>query len=155
MVDASVASAAGQTLHPSSFRSREFIVEVLKISHRIVMTAALAAEWDKHQSLFALRWRAEMRSQVKIVDIVDVENADVRSQVVVSPAVMKDLHLVEAALATDRIVVSLDDRARAELNVDATKDVVWVNAVAGGGHAVYWLRAGAKSLTEWKLGHRP
>jgi hypothetical protein len=116
------------------------------------MTAALAGEWDKHQSRFALRWRADMRSQAKIVDIVDVENADVRSQVTVSPAVIKDLHLVEAALATDKVVVSLDDRARAELNVEATRDVVWVNAVAEGGHALYWLRAGAKPVNEWKLG---
>jgi hypothetical protein len=154
-VDASVASAAGQTLHPSSFRSREFLVEVLKISHRIVMTAALGGEWDKHQSLFALRWRAEMRSQAKIVDMVDVENAGVRSQVAMSPAVMKDLHLVEASLATDRVVVSLDDRARAELRVEATRDVTWVNAVADGGHAIYWLRAGANPVERWKLGHHP
>jgi hypothetical protein len=119
------------------------------------MSAALAGEWDRHQSLFALRWRAEMRSQAKIVDIVDVENADVRSQVTVSPAVMKDLHLVEAALATDKVVVSLDDRARGELNVEATRDIVWVNAVADGGHAVYWLRAGAYPVEEWKLDHHP
>jgi hypothetical protein len=119
------------------------------------MTAALAGEWDKHQSLFALRWRAEMRSQAKIVDIVDVENADIRSQVAMSPAVMKDLHLVEAAIATDKVVVSLDVRARAELSVEATRDVVWVNAVADGGHAIYWLRAGANPVEHWKLGHHP
>ncbi len=118
------------------------------------MTVALAGEWDKHQSLFALRWRAEMRSQAKIVDIGVVENADVRSQVTLSPAVMKDLHLVEAALATDKLVVSLDDRARAELRVEATRDVTWVNAVADGGHAIYWLRAGANPVSHWKLGHQ-
>jgi hypothetical protein len=136
VVDASVASAAGQTLYPSSFRSREFLAEVLKISHRIVMTAALAEEWDKHQSLFALRWRAQMRSQAKIIDFVDVENVDVRSEVTMSLGVMKDLHLVEAALATDKLVVSLDDRA-----------------VADGGHAIYWLRAGANPVERWKLGY--
>ena len=152
-MDASVASAAGQTLHPSSFRSREFLVEVLKIGHRIVMTAALAGEWDKHQSLFALRWRASMRSQAKIVDIVSSENTVVRSQVIMSPAVMKDLHLIEAALATDKLVVSLDDRARGELRVEATKEVTWVNAVAEGGHVIYWLRAGAKPAKRWKLGY--
>jgi hypothetical protein len=119
------------------------------------MTAALADEWDKHQSLFALRWRAEMRSQAKIVDIVDVEHADVRAQVAMTPAVMKDLHLVEASLATDKVVVSLDDRARAELNVEATRDVTWVNAVADGGHAIYWLRGGANPVERWKLGYRP
>lgn len=98
MVDASLASAAGASPHPDSFRSREFLREVLKISHRIVMTGFLAREWDRHQSLFALRWRAEMRSRDKVIDISGIENELVRHQLVMSKAVEKDLHLVEAAL---------------------------------------------------------
>jgi hypothetical protein len=101
-----------------------------------------------------LRWRAQMRIQNKIVDLAATENEDVRRQVTMSPAVQKDLHLVEAALASDKIVVSLDDRAAAQLCVEATQDVVWVNAVAEGGHAIYWLRNGANPVEEWKLGHR-
>jgi hypothetical protein len=89
-------------MHPTSFRSREFLGEVLKISHRMVMTVTLAAEWDRHQSLYAARWRAEMRSRKKVVDIADVQNEEVRRQVPVSSAVQKDLHLIEAALATTR-----------------------------------------------------
>jgi hypothetical protein len=153
VIDASIAFAAGQTQHLSSRRSREFLDEVLKISHRAVMTATLIQEWDSHQSLFASTWRAEMRSRDKIVDLGNVENEQVRQQVRLFKAVLKDLHLVEAALATDKIVVSLDDRAAADLRVDATKHVVWVNAVAEGGHAIYWLRAGAKPKEEWKLGY--
>ncbi|HTA67608.1 MAG TPA: hypothetical protein VK776_05000 [Bryobacteraceae bacterium] len=136
VVDASVASAAGETLHPTSFRSREFLGEVLKISHRVVMTVTLAGEWDRHQSLYAARWRAEMRSRKKVVDIADVQNDEVRRQVPESRAIRKDLHLIEAALATDQIVISLDDRAQTELCVEATQEVTWVNAVAEGGHAI-------------------
>jgi hypothetical protein len=154
VVDASVASAAGQTMHPTSFRSREFLGEVLKISHRMVMTVTLAAEWDRHQSLYAARWRAEMRSRKKVVDIADVQNEEVRRQVPVSSAVQKDLHLIEAALATDQIVISLDDRAQAALRVEATKEVTWVNAVAEGGHVIYWLRDGAPPKNDWKLGYQ-
>lgn len=141
-------------MFPSSFRSREFLSEVLKISHRIVMTADLAKEWDEHQSLYAARWRAEMRSRDKIIDITVVKNDQVRRQLVMTTAVQKDLHLIEAALETDKIVVSLDDRAQAQLRVEATKDVMWVNAVLEGGHAVYWLRNGAPVVEEWKLGHQ-
>src|SRR5271169_6766548 len=118
VVDASVASAAGKTMFPSSFRSREFLSEVLKISHRIVMTADLAEEWDRHESLYATTWRAEMRSRNKIVDLAVEENDEVRRQVSVSKAVEKDLHLIEAALETDKIVISLDDRARAQLRAE-------------------------------------
>ena len=151
VVDASVASAAGETLRPTSFRSREFLGEVLKISHRVVVTVTLAGEWDRHQSLYAARWRAEMRTRNKVVDIADVPNEEVRSQVPSSRAIQKDLHLIEAALATDKVVISLDDRAQADLCVDATKEVTWVNAVAEGGHAIYWLRDGAPPKNEWRL----
>jgi hypothetical protein len=120
----------------------------------MVMTAALAAEWDRHQSLYAMRWRAEMRSRKKIIDIAVVQNEEVRRQVPASRAIQKDLHLIEAALSTDKIVVSLDDRAQAALCVEATKEVTWVNAVAEGGHAIYWLRDGAPSKNEWKLGYQ-
>ncbi|HWY46962.1 MAG TPA: hypothetical protein VNX70_06250 [Bryobacteraceae bacterium] len=118
------------------------------------MTVTLAAEWDRHQSLYAARWRAEMRSRKKVVDIADVQNEEVRRQVPVSSAVQKDLHLIEAALATDQIVISLDDRAQAALRVEATKEVTWVNAVAEGGHVIYWLRDGAPPKNDWKLGYQ-
>jgi hypothetical protein len=131
VVDASVASAAGQTRHPTSFRSREFLGEVLKISHRMVMTATIADEWDRHQSLYATRWRAEMRARNKVIDSSDVQNEEVRRQVRLSKTVQKDLHLIEAALATDQIVISLDDRAQAELCVNATKEVTWVKCSCG------------------------
>src|ERR1700693_6302300 len=116
-VDASVASAAGQTMYPTSFRSREFLGEVLKIRHRLAMTVTLAAEWDRHQSLYAARWRAEMRTRNKVVDIAEVQNEELRRQVPLSAAIQKDLHLIEAALATDRVVISLDDRAQTDLCV--------------------------------------
>ncbi len=95
-----------------------------------------------------------MRSRRKIVDIR--RHRATRSSVSqirdLGGRCLKDLHLIEAALATDRIVVSLDERARRELAVDASKDIVWVNAVLEGGHAVYWLRNGAPDKEEWKLG---
>jgi hypothetical protein len=152
VIDASVGAAAGRTDFPTSRRSRAFLAEVLKISHQVVMTRELAREWDDHETRFSARWRVDMRSRRKVIDLENVENEEVRRQVRSSPAVLKDLHLVEAALATDHIVVSLDERAHRDLAVEATKDVVWVNAAQKGGHAIYWLRNGAPDKEEWKLG---
>jgi hypothetical protein len=129
VIDASVGAAAGQTNFPTSRRSREFLTEVLKISHRAVMTQELAQEWDDHQTRFSRLWRVEMRSRRKVVDLEHVENEQVRSQVRSTKAVLKDLHLIEAALATDNTVISLDDRARHDLAVEATEEIMWVNAV--------------------------
>jgi hypothetical protein len=96
-----------------------------------------------------------MRSKRKVFDLVQVQHEELRTQLNVSlTAIQKDLHLIEAALATDRVVISLDDRARGQLSVEATKDVVWVNAVAEGGHVIYWLNHGANPVEEWKLSYR-
>jgi len=95
-----------------------------------------------------------MRSKRKVIDVAEAENENVRAQLDASaPAVRKDLHLVEAALATDQIVVSLDDQARANLSVEATREVMWINAVDEGGHAVYWLDHGANPVERWMLGY--
>lgn len=84
------------------------------------------------------------------VDYRNVEQGQGRRPI--RKAVKKDLHLVEAALATDETVVSLDERAQADLLLEATAKITWVNANAEGGHAIYWLRRGAKPVKKWQLG---
>ena len=116
------------------------------------MTPLLREEWNRHQSLFARAWLAEMTSKAKVEAIADVRNEELRAQAPSSASAQKDLHLVEAALVTDRIVISLDDRARTELAVDAAAEVMWVHPVDEGGHVIYWLNKGAESVEEWKLG---
>jgi hypothetical protein len=74
-------------------------------------------------------------------------------------ALRKDFHLVEAAIATDRTVVSLDEIVRrllkaAAASVAGIKKVVWVNPDRTAEQAINWLVAGAKPESERMLGHR-
>jgi hypothetical protein len=96
VIDASVASAAGQTMAPASRRCREFLQAFLCISHRAAMTPLLREEWKRHQSLFARARLAAVTSEGKVQAVPDAGRGA----------------LVKAALATDKIVVSLDDTAR-------------------------------------------
>jgi hypothetical protein len=116
------------------------------------MTPALRTEWKSHQSLFAARWLAEMTSKGKIEAVPHFQNEQLRAEAPGTRSAQKDLHLVEAALATDRIVISLDETARAELSVPAAAEVMWVHPVDEGGHVIYWLNKGAETVNEWKLG---
>ena len=159
VIDASLASAAGQSLHPQSRRSRDFLSAVLQICHRAVMTPELIDEWDRNESQFSATWRAEMRSKQKVVDLQGKGNPEIRAQLDAQAfsrslrrSAEKDLHLIEAAVRTDNIVVSLDDRARELLRLEATAKITWVNAVTEGGNAIYWLKRGAKPLKKWQLG---
>src|SRR3984957_2975155 len=109
VIDAPVASAPGLTMNPDSRRCREALQAVLGISHRATMTPLLRLEWKRHQSLFARAWLAEMTSRAKVEGIADVRNEDLRAEAPATASAQKDLHLIEAALATDKIVISLDD----------------------------------------------
>ena len=72
-------------------------------------------------------------------------------------ALLKDFHLVEAAIANDRTVVSLDEIVRrlfkaAAQSVEAIRKVVWVNPVEPAEEAVEWLRGGARAEAARMLG---
>lgn len=74
----------------------------------------------------------------------------------VSDAAAKDLPLVEAALDADRVIVSLDRRAREAyklLTADARqlRDMSWANPESAG--CVAWVRAGFPDSSDWHLGN--
>jgi hypothetical protein len=67
-------------------------------------------------------------------------------------AVRKDLHLIEAALQADRIIVSLDENARMLFQVQELHPIIWVNPVSEHLRIQSWLEHGAPPVDEWKLG---
>ncbi len=134
---------------------------MLSICHRVAFTEAVLVEWKTHESRYALRWRAAMQSRGKVVRLdrqVEALHLD-RSQLndAQLAAVEKDLLLVETALAADGCVISLDDKARAAFRVcreenTRIRTVVWVNPCNPEEDCVTWLRAGAKSEPQRRLG---
>ncbi|MDT7806686.1 MAG: hypothetical protein QOJ70_499 [Acidobacteriota bacterium] len=73
-------------------------------------------------------------------------------------ALRKDFHLIEAAIAHDKTVVSSDEIVRrlfkaAAHSVAAIKKVVWVNPVVPAEESIAWLKGGAKAENIKMLGH--
>ncbi|HXA68113.1 MAG TPA: hypothetical protein VNV82_23325 [Bryobacteraceae bacterium] len=68
-------------------------------------------------------------------------------------AMPKDLHLIEAALQADRIVVSLDENAHMLFQVQELNSIIWVNPVSEQPRMQSWLEQGAPPVDEWKLGY--
>lgn len=160
VIDASVAFSAGKKGSGSrrSRRCRAFLEEVIRICHRVVMTGELSAEWRAHASPFAVDWLVQMKSRGKRIRVgEDVRDYELHASVQASrvadknrKAMAKDLHLIEAALASDRLIVSCDDRARAlfrgaAAHVPELRLVVWVNPEQTEEDAIRWLREGARS----------
>jgi hypothetical protein len=112
-------------------------------------------EWEKHSSVFAATWLTSMRSLCKLRPVPDLPTDELlrlfRSAISdrsVQTIVEKDVHLVAAALASDRLIVSLDDRVRrhlASLSARHTRvgATCWVNPCIETEHALEWLQSGA------------
>jgi hypothetical protein len=167
VIDASVARAAGpeDAVHPTAKRCRDFLLAVLSICHRAVFTQAIADEWKKHQSGFAKQWRLSMFARKKI-DRLDVpEDVAFRDQLTQATtkdkdrnAMLKDSHLIEAALLSEMRIVALDEIVRghfraAAASIGRLKEVCWVNPDKPDETPVDWLQAGAPADNFRKLGH--
>lgn len=155
VIDASVAQSAGTRDHPVSVACRGFLEAVRAICHRVVMSRPLVAEWNAHATLYTQRWLRSMTEVAKIVPEEVPPDEGLRAALVKiaqdagqAKAMLKDVHLIEAAHKADSLVVSRDDRARRHFDTAARslpvlRQVVWVNPVEPDETALEWLRNGA------------
>jgi hypothetical protein len=168
VIDASIARAAGDvSMHPTSRSCREFLQAVLDLCHRMAMTAPIQEEWNKHQSRFARQWRKSMmaRKKLEMIEIPSHHSLEKRIKLAVADKrvvaiIEKDRRLIEAALATDERVASLDDEVRDCLRDHCSKlpevaSVCWVNPKNPTEGAVAWLESGAPADRFRTLGYAP
>ena len=130
------------------------------------MTPAIRDEWDKHQSNFARKWRRSMmaRKKLNLVNLEELEDLRQKIDLINIPqasktAMLKDCHLIEAAIATDRRIISMDAAARelfsaASHNIKEIKDVIWANPATDSEQVMAWLKEGAPVQVKWQLGHK-
>jgi hypothetical protein len=74
-------------------------------------------------------------------------------------AMLKDIHLIEAAFRTDRIVISMDGTVRRYFHeityrIHALKLIAWVNPSNSVETPIDWLQNGAALERERLLGYR-
>jgi len=161
VVDASVVRSAGTTDHPVSKACRDTLFEILTTCHKVVITPDIVNEWKKHRSQYSTIWMASMVARKKIIkaDIppneflrreftnVGISEKDLR-------AVIKDVHLIDAALAMDKTIISCDQALRDILTevVTTTSHIsrlMYVNPAQNVDVALKWLKEGANSDKIW------
>lgn len=160
VIDASVARAAGgeEAINPTSKSCRDFLKAVLEICHKVVMSPDVREEWKRHESRFSREWRLEMVSKRKLIPLRDIYiNEELWSQIEGAAdtdkkraAMIKDLCLIEAAIVTDKVVVSLDDNtarslfAQAANKIETLGNITWVNPDKPEEEPIDWLNNGAQ-----------
>jgi hypothetical protein len=155
VIDADIGGAAGDQADGSSHHCAAFLDAVRDMGHAAVMTVALLAEWRRRRSRGAARWLRSMYAARKVIELPEPPDELLRDLIgrnapepSVAVIMLKDCHLIEAALATDRRVVSKDDRARGHFGRAATtvmllQRICWVNPTIVDEQPLDWLHQGA------------
>ena len=130
------------------------------------MSQPIMEEWNKHKSTFARGWLVSMvaRKRVRRVEPASLETLRGKVQDIAASqkdcdAMLKDFHLVEAALVTDQTIIALDEIVRALFGtacytIGQMRDIVWVNPDKVEEQAIAWLEAGAEPEKHRQLGFR-
>lgn len=165
VIDASIAQAAGRREHPTSSRSRVFLEELRRICHGFTVTDTLMAEWKTHASSLAREWLASMWARRKVYRLAIVADDELTTEVGDSTrhekdrdGMLKDLHLIQAALGANSPVASMDEAARrsfrrAAQTVRRLRAVVWVNPTLDADDCVPWLENGAPDEDRRRIGY--
>jgi hypothetical protein len=169
VVDASVVRSCGDSkaIHPLPIQCRDFLLAMQKYEHSVVMTKDIKEEWDKHQSHFALTWLRQMiaKKQFKAIYLPEIDQeiwqpiealAETDKQ---REDMTKDILLLEAALATDRRIVSLDENTARKYFTKAAQEIVklqplvWINPSKEEEKPIEWLQKNAPAYPERMLGY--
>lgn len=170
VIDADIARSAGgkEATHPRAKNCHDFLLEMLtKTGHKLVMTPEIRDEWNKHQSKYARVWLSRMIAKRRLSFVRPEHDTDLLERAEEAAqnekqryAIFKDFHLVEAARATDKRIISLDEVMRGLLSIAATEkgakelqEILWVNPDKLEENAITWLLAGVRDEKERCLGH--
>lgn len=156
VVDTNVARSASESEHPVSDACRRVMEAMMAQQHRVVLSATQYWEWQKHQSGYSKNWLARMMGKKLHVVLNPEPDSGLTHKIhtldctdKARKEMLKDVHLLESALATDYAVVSQETNvlalftAHAEL-MQIPQPVAWVNPAADATSCLAWLEGGAK-----------
>jgi hypothetical protein len=166
VVDASIARAAGEesATFPDSKNARDCLKCILANKHSLVSSPELWAEWRKHQSRFASLWLTRMHARRLVRRIQSPFDQNLRGRIEAATVsrkewiqLEKDCILVEAALVTDKIILSLDDAARnlfrqSSAKVGELRSIHWANPCRAEEQAADWIASGCFAAHRRTLG---
>jgi hypothetical protein len=154
VIDANIARSAGgeNAIHPTSQHCRDTLKLILELAHHAAMSPPLLDEWKRHRSVYARTWLHSMFARKRVAPLSPKEHRTLRQAVDTIPsltgkdraAVFKDLHLVETAIACDRIILSLDDTMKKLITftsqvIKNLRDLSWANPDSAHEDVKVWL----------------
>ncbi|MCY4526910.1 MAG: hypothetical protein OXB89_09915 [Anaerolineaceae bacterium] len=166
VIDTDITGSASMSKEKTPTNCRVFLEAVREFGHQFVFSPEMKNEWEFHRSGWSQTWLRTMqvRRQVKYTDDFPNENLRRRisrlsKDVDSREAMLKDIHLLELALVTDRTITSRNNSER-KLFADASqrirmiRDIMWVNPDTESEFCLDWLRRGAPLKRKRQLGYQ-
>lgn len=139
VIDTNIARSAGTSEAPLSKICRGILDSIKNSGHKLVLTTSQKQEWDRHKSNYAKLWLTQMisrkqycflKSEPDTGFIDNLYKLDCGSKQ--RQEMLKDIFLLELALATDRIVLSSDDAmynylCKFGVIIGLNQEIVWAN----------------------------
>jgi hypothetical protein len=129
---------------------------MLSEQHKVVLTATQFQEWQKHQSPFTRNWLARMASKKLWHVLAPEPDSRLADRIYalectdrVRKEMLKDVHLLENALATDDVVLSQETNVfglfcKHTSALQVPRPVAWVNPADDVSACIAWLMTGAE-----------
>lgn len=165
VVDTNIIRAAGgaDAGNARSIHCRTTLEAIYKICHSVMVTDPIRIEWNKHSSNYALTWQVNMESRGKINRERLLPDLDLENRIIQyfngyneRQAVSKDFPFVQAALAADNIILSMDEKARQRYSsvsnhIKEIRRLIWRNIDTDHQSTISWIKAGSKKYSELHL----
>jgi hypothetical protein len=156
VVDVNVARSSGglEAKNAHSCRCRNALITIYEKKHKIVLSNDLRAECIRHASEFSVEWYYSMKRDNLIEDIKDARDPELRERILCHFSddgarrnVEKDIHLIEAALKTDKKIISNDPKERRKFVkispiVVELQTIIWTST-SDSDSLIKWLNGGA------------
>ncbi|MGI4875750.1 MAG: hypothetical protein ACRYFX_31725 [Janthinobacterium lividum] len=166
IIDADVMRSASGSENDLSTRCREVLDEVLRKEHSLVRTPSMKVEWDKHASHYSLNWLRFMQARRRLLDIDEAETGlagalgNLPVPLAEQQIMLKDCHLLEAALAGEKRIISKDEAAyfhfcHASVTLSQLRKIMWASPMRPKDECAEWLADGAKPEANRRIGRRP
>ncbi len=166
VVDSDVMQSAGESGSVRAVECRQLLLTLLNNARFCVCVSPdVRSEWTQHWSGFARTWFAGMTARRRVLTVRPRDRV-LRTRLEIAArsekerlAMLKDAHLLEAALLCSHRIASLDEVARnsfanASAECSEIADVVWVNPTNSSEGVCDWLDEGGMLEPTRTLGRR-
>jgi len=167
VIDSDVVATATGNENPRSIICLLTLNTVLQSGHQVLLTPAIATEWNNRFPKFAALWLKQLKSRRQLVERIDepdcgiagaLQKLGVTAEILV--IMLKDRHLLEAALIADQTVFSMDETAYyhfydAARSISLIRPIMWANPERATDACVDWLTTGARPAKNRRIGIRP